>query len=155
MIKESACQCRRYRRWGLDPWVGEIPWRRQWQPTLIFLPGESHEQRSLVGYSPWGHKELDTTEHTHLAPYSQWLQLSLFIVWRCCRGGQQFTLYVEHCVGGSWNVYWWEMLLAMNHVISLAQHNQIMQKFAGFFFFFLLGSINGKNWWISHGIKQR
>ena len=68
MIKESAWQCRRCR---LDPWVGKIPWRRQWQPTLIFLPGESHEQRSLAGYSPWGHKELDTTEHTHLAPYFQ------------------------------------------------------------------------------------
>ena len=43
-------------------------WRRKWQPTPVFLPGESHEQRSLVGYSPWGHKELDMTEslrHTH------------------------------------------------------------------------------------------
>ena len=39
-----------------------IPWRREWLPTPVFLPGESHEQRSLVGYSPWGHKELDTTE---------------------------------------------------------------------------------------------
>ena len=39
-----------------------IPWRRKWQPTPIFLPGESHGQRSLVGYSPWGHKESDTTE---------------------------------------------------------------------------------------------
>ena len=47
---------------GFDSWVGKIPWRREWQPTPIFLPGESHEQRSLVGYSPWGCKELDTTE---------------------------------------------------------------------------------------------
>ena len=117
MIKESAWQCRTCRRCRLDPWVGKIPWRRQWQSTLIFLPGEFHEQRSLAGYSLWGHKELDTTEHTYLAPYFQWPQLSLFIVWRLCRGGQRFTLYVEHCVGGSWNAYWWEMLLAMNHVI--------------------------------------
>ena len=44
-----------------------IPWRRKWQPTPVFLPGESHGQRSLVGYSPQGHKESDTTEqlHTH------------------------------------------------------------------------------------------
>ena len=42
--------------------VGTIPWRRQWQPTPVFLPGESPGQRSLAGYSPWGHKELDTTE---------------------------------------------------------------------------------------------
>ena len=57
--KESACQCRRHR---FDPWVGKIPWRREWQPTPVFLPGESHGQRSLVGYSVWGYKELDMTE---------------------------------------------------------------------------------------------
>ena len=45
-----------------DSWVRKIPWRRKWQSTPVFLPGESHGQRSLVGYSPWGHKELDTTE---------------------------------------------------------------------------------------------
>jgi len=43
-------------------WVGKIPWRRKWQPTPGFLPGESHGQRGLVGYSPWGRKELDMTE---------------------------------------------------------------------------------------------
>ena len=37
-----------------SPWVGRIPWRREWQPTLVCLPGEFHGQRSLVGYSPWG-----------------------------------------------------------------------------------------------------
>ena len=52
--KESACQCRRHRRCGFDPWVGKIPWSRKWQPTLVFLPGESYGQRSLVGYNPWG-----------------------------------------------------------------------------------------------------
>ena len=57
--KESTCQWRRCR---FDPWVGMIPWRGKWQPTPVFLPGESHGQRSLESYSPWGHKELDTTE---------------------------------------------------------------------------------------------
>ena len=61
--KESACQCRSRRRQGLDPWVGKIPWRRKWQPTpVFFLPEKSHAHRSLEGYSPWGRKELDTTE---------------------------------------------------------------------------------------------
>ena len=46
----------------LYPWIGKIPWRRTQQPTPVFLPGESHRQRSLVGYSPWGCKELDMTE---------------------------------------------------------------------------------------------
>ena len=60
--KESTCQCRRHRRHELDPWVGKILWRRAWQTTPVFLPGESHGQRSQVGYSPQGHKELDMTE---------------------------------------------------------------------------------------------
>ena len=42
-----------------DPWVGKVPWRRAWQPTPVFLPGESHGQRTLEGYNPWGCKELD------------------------------------------------------------------------------------------------
>ena len=44
--------------------AGKIPWRRAWHPTPVFLPGESHWQRSLVGYSPWVHKESDMTEVT-------------------------------------------------------------------------------------------
>ena len=47
---------------GLDPWVGKMPWKREWQLTLVSLPGESHGQRSLVGHSPQGCKESDTTE---------------------------------------------------------------------------------------------
>ena len=59
--KEFACNAG-------DPdlisWVRETPWRRAWQPTPVFLPGESHGQRSLAGYSPWGHKESHMTEAT-------------------------------------------------------------------------------------------
>ena len=51
-----------------DPWVGKIPWRRAWQPSPVFLPGEFHGQRSLAGYSLWGYKESDTTER--LSTYS-------------------------------------------------------------------------------------
>ena len=47
---------------GLNPWVEKIPWRRAWQPTPVFLPGESHGQRNLVGCSSWDLKELDMTE---------------------------------------------------------------------------------------------
>jgi len=49
--KEPACQCRRCKRQGFSLWVGKIPWRRAWQPIPVFLPGESHGQRSLVGCS--------------------------------------------------------------------------------------------------------
>ena len=62
--KEPTCQCKRPKRCGFDPWVGKSPWRRKWQPTPVFLPGESHGQRNLVGYSPWGCKESDMTEAT-------------------------------------------------------------------------------------------
>ena len=57
--KESACQ---WRRCGFSPWVGKIPWRRKWQPTPGFVPRESHWQRNLAGYSPWGHKASDMTD---------------------------------------------------------------------------------------------
>ena len=49
--------CLPHERPGFDLWVGKIPWRRKWQPTPVFLPGEFHGQRSLVGYSPWGPEE--------------------------------------------------------------------------------------------------
>ena len=53
------CQCRRC---GFDPWIGKILRSRKWQPIPVFLPGKFHEQRTLVGYSLWGHKESDMTE---------------------------------------------------------------------------------------------
>ena len=61
--KESTCQHRRCR---FSPCVGKIPWSRKWQPNPVFLPGESHGQRRLEGYIPWGCKESDTTEHACL-----------------------------------------------------------------------------------------
>ena len=61
--RESIClQCGRP---GFNPWVRKIHWRRKWQCTPVLLPGKSHGQRSLVGPSPWGHKESDTTERLH------------------------------------------------------------------------------------------
>ena len=65
--KEPACHCRRRKRRGFDPWVWKIPWRRAWQLTPVFLPGESHGQRGLAGYSPWGRKESDRTERLSLS----------------------------------------------------------------------------------------
>ena len=68
--KESACQCRRQRRCGFEPWVRKIPWRRKWQPSPIFLPGKSHRQRSLVGHSTWGLKDTQLSAHTHTQTYT-------------------------------------------------------------------------------------
>ena len=65
--KESACQCWRWKRCGFDRGVGMIPCRRAWQPTPLFLPGESHGQRKLMGYSPQGRKDPTTNEETQHA----------------------------------------------------------------------------------------
>ena len=63
--EEPTWQCRRHKRPGLDPWVGQTPWRRPWLPSPVFLPGDSHGQRSLAGYSSGGHRvRLDWTDLT-------------------------------------------------------------------------------------------
>ena len=89
--KESACQCRDAGDSSLIPWVETIPWRKKWQCAPVFLPRKSYEQRSLVGYSSWRHRESDTTEHTQyceaticayfLLPKCKYLEaLNIFLV---------------------------------------------------------------------------
>ena len=68
LVKESAFSVGRS---GFNSWVGKLPWRRIWQSTPALLPGKSHGQRSLIGYSPWGRKESDTTEQLHFHFLSQ------------------------------------------------------------------------------------
>ena len=86
--KVSACQCKRLKRHGFNPWVGKIPWGRKWQPTLVLSPGKFHGWRILVGYSPWGYKESDnntqacahmhTHTHTHThTPHSFFIHSSV------------------------------------------------------------------------------
>ena len=65
--KRIPLPMQKIKRPGFNPWVGKIPWWRIWQPTPIFLSGESQGQRSLAGYSPQGRKEPDTTEATQHA----------------------------------------------------------------------------------------
>ena len=66
VVKNPPANAGDNNRRGFDPWIGKIPWSRKWQPTLVFFPGKSHGQRSLVGYSPWGHEKSDTTEQLTL-----------------------------------------------------------------------------------------
>ena len=71
--EESAWQCRRYKRCKFHPWVGKIHWRRKWQPTPVFLPGELHGQRSLVGLQPTGSQRVRhdwAGTHTHIHTYA-------------------------------------------------------------------------------------
>ena len=71
---DSVVKNPQHRRYGFNPWLGKIHWRRKWQPTSVFLPGKSHRQRILTSYSPWVRKESDATE---------WLKLSIFTLLRC------------------------------------------------------------------------
>ena len=100
--KELACQCKRC---GFKPWVGKIPWNRKWQPIPVFLSGKSHGQRSLPGYCPWCHKELDTTKPTlklklqyfgHLMRRSDSLEKTLMLgKMEGRRRGQQRTRWLD------------------------------------------------------------
>ena len=78
LVAQMVKICLRRRRLRFDSWAGKIPWSRKWQPgTPVFLPGELHGQRSLVGYSPRGHRESDTTERLHFHfSIMRWLSVS-------------------------------------------------------------------------------
>ena len=78
---------------GFSHWVRKIPWRRKWQPTPVLLPGKFQGWRSLVGYSPWGHKELDMTEQLHFHVFS----LSR-VVCRQCFQPFQFSSGTQSCL---------------------------------------------------------
>ena len=87
LSKESTCN----RRPSFHPWVRKVPWRRQWQPTPVFLPGESHGQRSLVGHSPgvtWSRAWLgDSQQHVCTSPSSVFLTFAL-----------SFIKTLSHCI---------------------------------------------------------
>ena len=91
--QEPVCQ---YRRCRFSPWIGKIPWWREWLPTLVFLPRESQWQRSLAGYSPWGHQESDTTEQLTLSPLTgsiSWSPLWTPTFWSI---KQEWQWYSQH-----------------------------------------------------------
>ena len=123
--KESSCKFLRCGRCGFSSWVRKIPWRRKQQLTPLFLPGKFHGQRSLVGYSPWGHKQSNTTEglsththtHTHTHTCAQGARAGLgllaALLWRessTCRGNEpwgmmiMFIFQIDICLHGSTHV---------------------------------------------------
>ena len=101
--KEYACQCRRHKRHRFNPWAGKIPWRRKWQLILVSVPEKSHEQRSLVGYSPWGSKESDKTEQ--LSTHSLEQLIASLPVWSWARLGRVHSIRgaVKTAGQGDWN----------------------------------------------------
>ena len=81
MIKKSACQVGDK---GSNPWSRKIPWRRKWQPTPVFLPGKSHRERNLAGYSPCGRKRVGldlATKQRHILSLEKYLfRCSIFLI---------------------------------------------------------------------------
>ena len=131
--KEPACQCRRHKRQGFDPESGR---RRAWQPSPIFLPGESRGQRSLNGWSSWGHKETDWSDstHTHTLWHKQreaWWQQSLerrpqIPQWKWV---DSLTFV---CSGHSWWWWWFSYSTFSEEVIqNFVQSPQIEDWFPG------------------------
>ena len=92
--KVSCLQCGRP---GFDPCVGKILWRRKWQPPPVLFPWKSHGLRSLVGYSPWGPKELDTTEWLHFLSLWAWVEFYQF-----CLSYQKSLCFIDlfYCLFG-------------------------------------------------------
>ena len=107
--KSICLQCGRP---GFDPWVGKIHWRKKWQPTPVFLPGKSHGQRSLAGYSAWGRKESDTTKQLH---FTSSLHFS-FKVLPLCLGPGKLCINVSRQI---WAFALFTALsLSVNHVYT-------------------------------------
>ena len=77
MVKNLPANAGDIKRHAFDPWVRKNPWRREWLPTPVFLPKESHGQRSRAGYSPWGREQSDPTEQLTLSVRSTSNKLGL------------------------------------------------------------------------------
>ena len=127
--EEPTCQCRRHKRWGLDPWVGEDTLEKKWQPTPVFLPGISHGPRALAGYSPWGHKK----SQTRLC--DQRATSICEVVFHC-----GFNLYFPNdcCCWASFHI-----LIVIGHMCIFSGEmsvHTVYLFFNCFFFFKLLGS---------------
>ena len=126
VVKNPPANAGDNKRHSFNPWVRKIPWRRAWQPTLVFLPGEFHVQRSLESYSSWGGKESDTTKgltHTHTHPLFQKTALGPVIIpisWvqklRCrkllCAGHTARRAGSQSCAG------WLQSLISPGHGAS-------------------------------------
>ena len=97
-LAAAAAACRRCKRHGFDSWVGKIPWRREWQPSPVFLPGEIHGQRNLVDYSPWGCKSP--------TGFSDYTTTTTTVFCWCClasRGSPRSTTGLESNLRRQWH----------------------------------------------------
>ena len=95
-VVKSLPEMQETQRLGFDPWVGKIPWRRKWEPTLVFLPRESHGQGSLMGYCPWGCKELETTQQINNNRFIEYHVVSKHHVAEQCHNVWKFARFSQY-----------------------------------------------------------
>ena len=122
-------------RLGFDPWVRKIHWRREWQPIAVILPGASHGQRSRVGYSPRGQKELDMTEATQHACSNSSVFISI--------SNSNFKIEITKNKYG--NSYYFQFQISLAYLLTWNDSN---------FYFYLNLSVTNTNALISVNCKQ-
>ena len=107
-------------------WVRKICWRRKWEATPIFLPGEFHGQRSLAGYSPWGYKESDMTEWLPLSlffkPLSLWLFGTAARANMCNHNENTVPNFKNTIINYCLTIFNWPMLPILNSVLFVLQY---------------------------------
>ena len=109
--------CHFWRAWSknkVDPWVGKIPWKRKWQPTLVFLPGKSHGHRSLEGYIPWGRKRVGHDLATKQQQQITFKRTSLVVQW--------LRIHPCNSIEGGFNPWWGTKIPNASEQLSLC-HN--------------------------------
>ena len=101
---------------SFNPWVGKIPWRRKWQPTPVFLPGKSHEQRSLADYNPWGCKRVRHSLVTKTTTQSLWVRSWVWLTWSSDSGA---LASVQSSVGCCYSLLFFFFFKLYNIVLVL------------------------------------
>ena len=112
-----------------NSWVRKTPWRRAWLPTPVFLPGESHGQKSLAGHSPWGHKELDLSEQLTLGPFGRiyLIFLNIFHV------NRRYTCYKICMCFSLINLFWCTYILCLSQESRRLKEKLFLLHYKGFF----------------------
>ena len=127
--KEPTYYCRRWKRHKFDLWLGKIPWNRKWQSTPGFLPGKFHGQRSLAGYSPWSHMELQRVGHDWMHTPTHCTSLIILLFWM----PNNFCLYsrLSHL---PWTYFFKEYSALFWHAVAF----ELFEFFKVFFYIFLM-----------------
>jgi len=134
--KEPTCQCRRCRRFGFDPWVEKIPWRKAWQPTPVFLPRESQGQRRLLGYSPLGCKESDTTKNNvaHMHEHARITPICILIAENRNMRQSKHPLHFKYTPHG----HFWEEITVFSLLFTLPGINTYSEVLFLYYYVYLI-----------------